>query len=337
MNMLTLLIAMGFFFVSQLQSQTKNPGTDVPANETKNQNERQPFRSANLDLARTYEQLKKWSDAEKYFQEAAKEKEEAVWREALLGIQRVRAAADAELQELSGAQYYKSADLSDKAEEQYVAALKSNSEAVRKSAQRALRELESALWFQRRFDSFLQLVKYLAALLGATSLLLLIIASVRIRRSIELVRMAEVGEKTSGKVQFWLAYVRSRIRSLSAVPTAQISSLISAPILYSALPVFRDELPEPEGEIDVAGTKLPLGSLISLYVRPRTKVTGGLAVPISPADGSAFALVSRRRLFKDGGGASEFVHRPIRAAHQDEDLEAFAYDVYVKAVEAHAQ
>jgi len=335
--MLILLIAMGFFFVPLLQPQTKNPGADVSAKGTKIPNERQPYRSANLDLARTYEQLKKWPDAEKYFQEAAKEKEEAIWREALLGIQRVRAAADAELQDLSGAQYYKSADVSEKAEEQYVAALKSSSEPVRKSAQLALRELESALWFQRKFDSFLQLVKYLAAFLGATSLLLLIIASVRIRRSIELGPIAEVGEKASGKVQFWLTNVRSRIRSLSTVPTSQISSLISAPILYSALPVFRDELPEPAAEIDVAGTKLPLGSLISLYVRPRTIVTGGLAVPISPADGSAFALISQMRLFRARGGASEFVHRPIRAAHQDEDLEAFAYDVYIKAVEAHAQ
>lgn len=337
MNILILLIAMGFLFAPQSQSQTKNPGLDASANETKDSRERQAYRSANLELARTYEQLKKWPDAEKYFQEAAKEKEETVWREALLGIQRVRAAADAELQELSGAQYYKSADVRDKAEEQYVAALKSNSEPVRRSAQRALREVESALWFQRRFDSFLQLVKYAAAFLGATSLVLLIIGSVRIRRSIELGPVAEVGDKASGKLQFWLTYVRGRIRSLSAVPAAQISSLISAPILYLALPVFRDELPDPEEEIDFAGTKLPLGSLISLYVRPRTKVTGGLAVPISPADGSAFASISRRGLCKKDGGACEFVRRPIRAAHQDEDLEAFAYDVYVKAVEAHAQ
>jgi hypothetical protein len=149
--------------------------------------------------------------------------------------------------------------------------------------------------------------------------------------------VAEVGDKASGKLQFWLTYVRGRIRSLSAVPTGQISSLIATPILYLALPDFRHELPEPKEEIDVAGTKLPLASLVCLYVRPRTKVTGGLAIPISTADGSAFASISRRGLFKEDGGACEFVRRPIRAAHQDEDMEAFAYDVYVKAVEAHAQ
>jgi hypothetical protein len=293
-------------------------------------------RSANLDLARTYERLKKWPDAEKYYQEAAKESDPTVWREGLHGIERVQAAAVNDSQELAGGQYYKTADVPDEAEDQYVAALKSNSEVVRKMAQQALIELESALWMQRKFDLVLQWVKYVTVVLGAISVVLLVIGSVRIRQSIEVAGFSEVGEKVQGKMPFWLSYVRSRIRFLTAIPASQISPLIaSPPMLYLALPSFRDELPEPDKEVDIGGTKIPLASFIGLYVKPKVKIVGGWTAPAGTANGTAFAAIYRRSAFR-GDRPSGFVTRPIRVGTPDEDLEAFAYDVYVKAVESHA-
>jgi tetratricopeptide (TPR) repeat protein len=130
--------------------------------------------NANLDLADTYEQLKRWPEAEKYFQEAAKDSDLAVRRQALAGIVRVRTAANSQNQELAGARYYKNAGVLDKAEEQYVAALKSDSQDVKNSANSALEE-HSGLWFKRRFDWVLQWIAYLVFVIGVFSMIVLVL------------------------------------------------------------------------------------------------------------------------------------------------------------------
>jgi tetratricopeptide (TPR) repeat protein len=97
-----------------------------------------PVRNLNLDLANTYERLKQWQEAEKYFQEAAKF-DGPVLLEALLGIERVRTAAEAGSQEMAGGQYYLDADLPEKAEGEFVGALKSGSDSTRYAAKEVLR------------------------------------------------------------------------------------------------------------------------------------------------------------------------------------------------------
>jgi tetratricopeptide (TPR) repeat protein len=292
-------------------------------------------KSANIDLAETYERLKRWAEAEKYFQEAAKELEPAARREALLGIERARAAAGAQNQELAGARYYQNADVREKAEELYVAALKSDSENVKKAANDALAELQGALRLKRKFDWVLQGLAYLAFVLGVLSVLVFPWMVWRIARSIELRPFTEVGDHVQGQVAFWLSYVRARIQSIGAPLPFGISPYSAELLFNTALPMFRDELPEPQSELEIGGVKIPLAALIGVFIKPRVRISGGWIAPAAPADGIAFASVSRPSSF--GKDRDPMVlTRSINTATLEPDLEAFAYDVYIKAVEAHA-
>ena len=293
------------------------------------------MKSANMDLAETYERLKRWAEAEKYFQEAAKEPDPSARRDALLGIERVRAAAGGQNQELAAARYYRNADVREKAEEQYVAALKSDSETVKKGANDALTELQGALWLKRKFDSVLQWLAYATFVLGVLSVLIFAWMAFRITRSIELRPFTEVGDHVEGKAAFWLFYVRARIKSI-ATPLPSAISPYSAELLFNtALPKFRDELPEPQNELEAGGVKIPLASLVGVFIKPKVRISGGWIAPIAPASGIAFASVSHSSSFGEDRD-STVVTRSIDAATLDPDLEAFAYDVYIKAVEAHA-
>lgn len=292
-------------------------------------------KSANMDLAETYERLKRWAEAEKYFQEAAKELESATRREALLGIERVRAASGAQNQELAGARYYKNADVREKAEELYVAALKSDSETVKKAASDALTELQRALWLKRNFDLALQWLAYVTFVLGVLSVPVFLRMVWRIAQSIELRPFTEVGDHVQGQVAFWLSYVRASIQSLGVPLPFGISPILPELFFNTALPMFRDELPEPQSELQVGGVKIPLAALVGVFAKPRVRISGGWIAPAAPAAGRAFASVSRRSSF--GKARDSWVlTRSINAATLEPDLEAFAYDVYVKAVETHA-
>ncbi|MBZ5590965.1 MAG: hypothetical protein LAP39_01925 [Acidobacteriia bacterium] len=291
--------------------------------------------NANLDLADTYEQLKRWPEAEKYFQEAAKDSDLAVRRQALAGIVRVHTAANGQHQELAGARYYNNAGVLDKAEEQYVTALKSDSQDVRNLANSALQDVQSELWLKRRFDRVLQWVAYLAFVIGVFSVIVLIWTAIRVKNSVELRAFIEVGEHVSGKAAYWLAYVRARIASVSAPLPAAISPLSAELLFHAALPEFRDELPEPQNELEVSGVKIPFASLVNVLVKPKVRISGGWIAPAAAADGTAFGAISRPSSLGKERGPTVFM-RPLRAATLDQDLEAFAYDVYIKAVEAHA-
>jgi hypothetical protein len=196
---------------------------------------------------------------------------------------------------------------------------------------------------QRRFDRWLQYAKYVAAVLALTSILLFCISYFRVWQSVEIAPFTEVGEKVQGRVAFLFSLVRARIRALSPLPASSISPFLSSPpVLLAALPSFRDEISELAGEVEIGGAKLPLGSILNICVKPRTKVTGGWSAPIAAAvggvdtEGVAFATILRRaRIF--GHEPSAFVTRPIRPGSAYEDLETFAYDVYIKAAQSHAR
>ena len=288
-------------------------------------------KSANLDLAQTYERLGRWVEAEKYFQDAAKELEPAARREALAGIERVRAAAAAQNRELAGARYYQSADVPEKAEEQYVAALKSDSESVKKAAGDALAEVRGALWFKREFASVVQLLEYAAFFAGVLSVLVWAWMVWRIGRSIELRPFTEVGDHVQGQVAFWLSCVRARIQSIGAPLPFEISPILPELFFNAGLPAFRDELPEPQSDLQVGGVKIPLAALAGVFMKPKVRISGGWIAPAATTAGLAYACVSRPSL-RD----LRVLTHSINPATVEPDLEAFAYDVYVKAVEAHA-
>jgi tetratricopeptide (TPR) repeat protein len=320
---------------SQAGPQTAAPAAALPSTGREQVKASLVMKSANMELAETYERLKRWAEAEKYFQEAAKELQPAARREALLGIERVRAAADAQNQELAGARYYQNADVSDKAEEQYVAALKSDSATVKKAAKDALPELQRALWLKRKFDLVLQWLAYLAFLAGALSVVVFFWMVVRIAHSVELRPFTEVGDHVEGKVAFWLSYVRARIQSIGAPLPSSISPYSAELLFNTALPKFRDELPEPQSDLEFGGVKIPLASLVGVFIKPKVRISGGWFAPAAPASGIAFASVSRPSSFGKEGNFTVLT-RSINAATLEPDLEAFAYDVYIKAVEAHA-
>jgi hypothetical protein len=146
------------------------------------------------------------------------------------------------------------------------------------------------------------------------------------RKSIHIHPFVAPTEEIANGLAFNLKYARAMMQNPALSPAAQMPAALVASLL-----MFSDEV-DPIEDLEVAGSKIPLASLASLFGRPAIQVSGGFD-GIAPL-GYAYSLVQTRN------GKSDSFHRQLVRvgvpSQQRRDLLDFAYDVVVRATAAYA-
>lgn len=285
---------------------------------------------ADLELAKKYAELGDWKEAETRFAAAAKD--DRCRQQAFAGIQTARSHQEANL--LQVGQIYESEHQWSKAEDLYrvIAADSSLGEATRKVADDHLRSLlqtqvREKKWTERR-DWIAESLKDMAAVAAFFLGLLLLIFTIRSilqsRRTILIHPFAAPTDELAKGLNIQLRYARLTMNNPAFSRAAQMP-----PFLVENLK-FSDEV-EPIEDLEIAGSKIPFGSVGKLFGRPSVRVTGGFD-GVGPV-GNAYSIVQTQ-----DGSADAFIRREIRIGVPTEqrlDLLDFAYDVIVKASSAY--
>jgi hypothetical protein len=283
-----------------------------------------------LELAKSYEQLGDWKDNEAHLVLAAKDI--TCRQRALIGIDAARTHEKDNLLRLGNV--YELQHQWSKAEDVYRTAANDLGleESTRKAAtdhlDLALKERLKEDRLGKSKDSVLEWAKSIAeavAILAALAILVFTIRSIwRNRRIIFVQRFDAPKEELANTLKILLKYARSTMND------PVFSGASDFPPFLVENMTFHDEI-EPIEDLEIAGSKIPFGSLNKLFGQPRVRVTGGFD-GVQPL-GIAYSVVQSR----DGDGNS-FIRRDIRTVEPSEqrvDLLDFAYDVVVKASTAY--
>jgi hypothetical protein len=283
-----------------------------------------------LDLAQEYEQLGDWKDDEAHLAAAAKDP--ACRLKALTGIRESRTHEADNLLRLGNV--YELEHQWSKAEEIYRAAGNDPSleESTRVAAighlnlavKERLREEE---WAKSR-NSAIEWAKALAEGVAIVIALLLVIFTTRSiwrnRRIILVQRFDAPREELANTLKILLKYARSTMNNPAFSGASQVPAFLVENM------IFHDEI-EPIEDLEIAGSKIPFGSLNKLFGQPSVRVPGGFD-GVQPV-GTAYSVVQSR-----SGSDNAFIRRDIRTVEPSEqrvDLLDFAYDVVVKASTAY--
>lgn len=296
-----------------------------------------------LKLATLYERMHDWEKAEAEFLEAAKGPSEKLREQSLGGIERVRKNAENSnnSSSLKLGDFYARQKMWSEAEKYYLSAAEDGSEGVQRLALEGLKSVRDQIPRSRlaedlklRSDIFSGFISQGLAIVGVLIILALLVMAIRrvreIRRGIEVLPFVASSESTGAQFSYWLGHTQAIIRSASTLPRAA-GAKGTFVLPYLQLPSLAEQLPEL-GEIDLAGVKVPVGELLRRIGRPRVRVSGGWVT--DNTNGRVFAAFERRR------GLSHYelyatIERDVPAKQQDQELELFAYQLLMKAVETY--
>jgi hypothetical protein len=279
-----------------------------------------------LVLAKIYAVARDWKDAETHFVAAASDPEAR--NEALEGIKKSRVELDkAQFQILDAGGKYEDAHLWSKAEDIYraIAVDPNASFTVRCTAltrlDSTLREQEGSRSFDERWERLKKAIEAVTAFLG----FILLVAGARSiygrRRKIVLQKFSAPNDELVAVVAMHLKYARDTMLN---------PSLSGANQLPITLDIFQFEGESEEiGDIEVAGTTIPLAALSRLLAKPAVTVRGGFDGLDPVAD--VWAVLQTRT------GGEESVLGTVRMTQplaKRTDLRTFAYNVLVRATTA---
>ncbi len=289
-----------------------------------------------MELAALYERLHAWHEAEAQFVAAAQGPSEELRKQALQGIERVLkfAAGSSDSSSLKLAEFYEGQQMWNDAETHYLAAAKDASGEVRRLALEGLNRVRDRIprnrleYNEQWFDILSGLVaRVLAVVFFAVAVFLVAGSLYKVWNRIQVIPFAASSEAAGSQIIFWLGHLQTTVRSATALPSAARVDLLP----YLRLPELEEQLPDL-GEIAIAGVKFSIRELLHRLVLPRVRVTGGWITGAS--QGKAFARFERRRKFSRYESYAT-IKRDIPVDRQDEELEVFAYHIWIKAVETY--
>ncbi len=233
--------------------------------------------------------------------------------------------------ELQTAREYEKSGRWKDAEQMYLQAGRAGNTAAKQEALAGIGRVREKQRFSEAVETFDRWIGYVARVVGLFVLGWIVWRLATISRGIRIAAFSSSDENIGKRLSFWICFVRDQL--ISAEPRLDISPALME-IPYVLLPGLEDEIPDPAKDVEIGGTRLPLGDLLNLLRRPRVKVLGSWVVGTS--SGRIYAEVRRRNWFSYNS-ASEFTHSVPSATGdpQDQALELFAYDVFIRALTAY--
>lgn len=284
-----------------------------------------------LAVAQRLEQLKAWDKAEDEYLKVDSGAPAADRQAALAGLARVHQQAQAEKRAtaLAAAEDLERSKHWSEAEQVYIGLIKSDHSAQKIAAER-LERIEPR-WYNLRWPEWFHQI---SLNVGRVLLALSIVGGVALlgrsirdkRKTIEFQTFRASTDTAAEQIAFWLERVLSDLRS--PVPSFPLTPTLTSSLPFIALPGFAEQMPDVD--LEVGGTKIPFKAVYEFFARPRVRVSGNWYVG---ASGSALATLEKRRGFDQYVPFSSAT-RPISdtaGAAQDNDLQLFAYAVFIEA------
>jgi hypothetical protein len=284
-----------------------------------------------LSAAQRLEELKAWDKAEEQYLKADDKDVSGANREkALDGLARVHERARAEKREtaLAAAKALAKTEHWKDAEQVYAELIKSDASA-QKAATEGLERISPRLsnrrWPERFDEVALDFGRILLAVSVILALLLITRAVLKTRKMIQFLPFRASSDDAAKQIAFWLERVLADLRS--PAPTLPLAPALTSSLPFMALPGLSEQL--PDFDLDVGGTKIPFQAIYDVLGKPKARVSGTW---YAGASGAALATIEKRRTLEYV--PFSFAARPIggtAGAAQDNDLQLFAYAVFIEA------
>ncbi len=299
----------------------------------KHQTRQQPAGMFDLQVARLYESLHRWKEAEQEYIQAGRIGAPCVKKEALAAIERLKVhrPSDEENFEFELGKFYEDDHAWKEAEQHYAAAAKDAPKPVRDLVLERLKNVREHRWVEEWFEDFDRWVGYVARVLGAAFLLVILWRIVKVWRAIEVKPFEASSDEAVKRVVFALSSAREGLPGVMGPVLATMGLNVVDVMPLIILPGLENAFPDPAEDLEVGEIKVPLANWIRMIKRPAIRVFGRWNV--GGVTGIAQAQILRRRYF--GYRESSFSRFSVPSAAgdpQDRQLSLFAYDVLTRAV-----
>ncbi len=322
-------LALVFFVCPLLCAQVSQTGTtSAPCADP------QPAGMFDLQVARLYENLHRWKEAEQEYLQAGRIGAPCVKKEVLAAIERLKIhrASDEENFEFELGKVYKDSHRWKEAEQHYTAAAKDAPKPVRDQALEDVKRVREHRWLEEKVEDLDRILGYVARILGAAFIFVVLWRILKRRRAIQVMAFEAPKDEASKRVVFSLSSAREELPGLLAPVLATVGMNVVDFVPLIILPGLENEFPDPAEDMEVGEIKLPLANWIRLTNRPIVRVFGRWNV--GETTGTVHARILRRR-YLFAYGESRFSRSTVNSAAsdiQDWQLTLFGYDVLVKAI-----
>jgi hypothetical protein len=321
---LLLLTALLFYLGGPMQARQTRKEREPAAAKTSPP----PF---SLSAAQRFEELKAWDKAEEQYLKTDNDASGADRQKALDGVARVHERARAEKREtaLSAAKALAKAEHWKEAEQVYADLVKSDASAQKAAAEglEGIRpQLSNRRWPEWFDEVALDFGRVLLGVSVILAVLLITRAVWKTRKMIQVLPFRASSDDAAKQIAFWLERVLADLRS--PAPTLPLAPALTSSLPFMALPGLSEQL--PDFDLEVGGTKIPFQAIYEVLAKPKARVSGTW---YAGASGAALATIEKRRALVEYVSFS-FVARPIGGtpgAAQDNDLQLFAYAVFIEA------
>lgn len=294
----------------------------------------QPPGMFDLEVARRYESLSRWKEAEQEYLQAGKAGPPWMKQEALSAIERLSVHRSADFENFDfelGKMYEDNKDWKD-AEQHYAAAAKDAPRPVRDRILLDVERVRGHLWLEEFAEDFTRWLGYIATILGLLFAIVIVWRVRKTRQGIQVMPFEGSSDDASKRIVFSLSSAREQLPGLLAPVLETMGPNVVDAVPLIILPGVENEFPDPAQDLEISGVKLPLANWIQFINAPLVRVNGRWNV--GQTTGMAQARIQRRRLlatFRDSRSVRTTVDSAATDA-RDRQLALFGYDVLVKAI-----
>jgi hypothetical protein len=294
---------------------------------------RQPAGMFDLQVARLYESLNRWNEAEQEYIQAGRIGAPCVKKEALAAIERLKIhrPSDEENFEFELGTFYEDDHAWKEAEQHYASAAKDAPKPVRDLVLARLKNVHEHQSLAEWFEDFDRWLGYVARVLGAAFLLVILWRIVKVWGAIEVKPFEASSDEAVKRAAFALSSAREGLPQVIGPVLATMRTNVVDVMPMIILPGLENAFLDPAEDLEVGEIKVPLANWIRMIKRPAIRVFGRWNV--GGVTGIAQARILRRRYFVYRESSfSRFTVPSAAGDPQDRQLSLFAYDVLVRAV-----
>jgi hypothetical protein len=298
-----------------------------------------PAGAFDLELAKRYEKMSRWKEAEQEYIQAARVGAPCIAKEALAAVERLKfnRASDDQVFDLDLARKYEAMHEWKDAEQHYAAAGKDAPLNVREESLDGAARMRGkpSVWLQELVDTLDRYVGYLARFLVLLIIIQMISLIRKNRTAVQFMPFESTTDGGAKLILFWISSARDGLPNLLAPVRRMSRSNVVDALPLIILPGI-DNLPDPAQNLTFGPATLPLANLIPLVNVPIVRVYGRWVIGQTTGTAQAQIKVRKGRFssqFNEEDSGYSNVDSAASPA-QDRQLALFGYDVLVKAIYA---